>query len=326
MELSIVVGIFSIIAILVYKKEKVCIKDKSGKILVKNGKDSLEDILKYPYGTYIYEVYRKKIYDKKWILEKQKEVEYTQEIYEIYSNNKFEISKSLVYLKKDKNVVKEIVGKNPEYEDILNLPFGEYEVKIYLKNPYNFVEYFYNTIAFIHTRESKKQYANEVSKDKVEEIIRKTVDQDYYKIIRNISLLTISGKSKTSPIDKILIHKTGIYVISQIQAIGDISGLKLDRNFTVSYNDKKSKIYNPIKQNDTHLKALKNILGEDSKLTTSFIIFKDTAILNDSLLDVIDVKLLNEKNFEKSLIGTVKSKISYLSDSDIDRLYKKIVR
>lgn len=93
----------------------------------------------------------------------------------------------------------------------------------------------------------------------------------YKKILRNLYIPYNGG---TSEIDLIMLTEFGIYVIESKNYSGWIFGNENNKNWTVSYNrNTKEKLYNPIWQNNTHIKALTNYLQITDNGINSLIIF-----------------------------------------------------
>lgn len=88
--------------------------------------------------------------------------------------------------------------------------------------------------------------------------------------------------NKTSEIDVIMIHTSGIYVIESKNWYGNIKGVEDEENWVCDYGNKKIEFYNPIMQNNTHINELKNLLA-DSRFNTfkSFIVFTNRVIKLD---------------------------------------------
>lgn len=78
-----------------------------------------------------------------------------------------------------------------------------------------------------------------------------------YSVINNI-LLEVEGK--TSQIDHIVISPYGMHIIETKNYNGWIFGDEESLYWTQILFNKKSKFYNPIKQNEGHINILKNIL------------------------------------------------------------------
>lgn len=99
----------------------------------------------------------------------------------------------------------------------------------------------------------------------------------YKKILRNLYIPYNGG---TSEIDLVMLTEFGIYVIESKNYSGWIFGSENNKNWTVSYNrNTKEKLYNPIWQNNTHIKALTNYLQITDNGINSLIIFGGAAEL-----------------------------------------------
>lgn len=77
-------------------------------------------------------------------------------------------------------------------------------------------------------------------------------------------------------IDHILLSPNGIFVIETKNYTGWIFGSENQRNWTQAIYKKKSNFYNPVMQNNTHIKALQNYLNMDVTLH-SIIVFSNAA-------------------------------------------------
>nr|WP_272878487.1 nuclease-related domain-containing protein [Clostridium sp. Cult3] len=100
----------------------------------------------------------------------------------------------------------------------------------------------------------------------------------YSKILVNTY---IPKDDKTTEIDIIFIHQTGIYVIESKNYGGWIFGNENNKNWLQTFkNGHKSYFYNPIWQNNTHIKCLKNLLkDEKDDVYTSIIVFSERCTL-----------------------------------------------
>ena len=79
------------------------------------------------------------------------------------------------------------------------------------------------------------------------------------KVLYNIYLPKRNGKP--TGIDLVFIHETGIYVIESKNYSAWIYGNGDDQDWTQVFpNGKKYPFYNPIKQNETHIRALQHVL------------------------------------------------------------------
>lgn len=318
MIILVTILIFVILSIMLYQQEKVEVKNINGDILLYNVKDSLECILDKPYGTYIYTIYSKKIFEKEYTKKSEKKVEYSKDTYAIFARSRYMPKGVFIpykcIIKCNKNKIYENVnGKIIEYKDLINYPYGEYEVKIYLKNPYNNVEFYEDTRYILHTEVTKKEYY------KNEKDIEDICSGDYYKLLHNVN---IKGKYN---VDKVFLHKTGIYLIYTINKKGKIKGISTDRFWYVINNDNKERVYNPILQSKSHIDGLNKILKlEENRLVTTIIVLDNESYLENFNKNLENIYIINEKDLKKTLLNIFSRNLSFLSVKDIDNMYKNL--
>lgn len=96
--------------------------------------------------------------------------------------------------------------------------------------------------------------------NRVKRIIGKTIENEQY-VINN---LILANEGKTSQIDHIVINKRGMFVIETKNYSGEIYGSENQREWTqvLAYGNVKNKLYNPLKQNATHVYNIKKIIGK----------------------------------------------------------------
>lgn len=90
----------------------------------------------------------------------------------------------------------------------------------------------------------------------------KNVENEKY-VINNLMIENDEGK--TSQIDHVLINKNGIFVIETKNYAGRIYGKENHLEWTqvLAYGKIKNKLYNPLKQNATHIYRIKKIIGNE---------------------------------------------------------------
>ncbi|WP_286971866.1 NERD domain-containing protein [Flavobacterium sp. UBA4854] len=140
-------------------------------------------------------------------------------------------------------------------------------------------------------------------------------DKSDYKVINNVVLKT---GAITTQIDHIVISSFGVFVIETKNYKGWIVGYENSKYWTQVIYKYKTKFYNPILQNEGHIKALKNCLKVYSDLEyISIVVFCTKANIKvDTNIDVINVNLL---------IKTIKkySRVN-LSETDKENIFQKI--
>jgi hypothetical protein len=152
------------------------------------------------------------------------------------------------------------------------------------------------------------------------------------KYLSDIMIQNHYHKSKTgySQIDHVVISPYGLFVIETKNYGGEIKGNRRDEKWTVS---NQPPMYNPIRQNYGHIKALQNILFDFKKLTfVSMISFTGRCQLSvdpelrkieSNELVVYDFKL-NDYIERKLSHWKVKGTQPTLSEQDITRIHETI--
>ena len=132
------------------------------------------------------------------------------------------------------------------------------------------------------------------------------------KKLRNIYIPKDDGS--TSEIDVLYITQKGIFVFESKNCSGWIFGKESDQYWTVSLpNGQKNKLYNPIRQNRSHIKWLKNYLGKDIPMY-SIIVFSDRCELKKMVVESSDVRVIKWE----SLYSTVREIWDSVDDANID--------
>jgi hypothetical protein len=99
-----------------------------------------------------------------------------------------------------------------------------------------------------------------LGENKVSLIIGETIENQQY-VINN---LTFVEQGKSFQIDHVVINPRGIFVIETKNYSGEIYGSENQLEWTqvLSYGKVKNKLYNPLKQNATHIYKVKKIVGK----------------------------------------------------------------
>ncbi|EPZ43797.1 nuclease-related domain-containing protein [Alicyclobacillus acidoterrestris] len=80
-------------------------------------------------------------------------------------------------------------------------------------------------------------------------------------IIRN-NVLIPNGDSDTAQIDHVILSPYAIFVVETKNIHGRVTGRQNDQFWTVWTNKGTYDLYNPIRQNQGHIRALRNVLGD----------------------------------------------------------------
>lgn len=97
------------------------------------------------------------------------------------------------------------------------------------------------------------------------------------------------GQGSTE-IDVIMLHRSGIYVFESKNYQGAVYGTEHQSQWCHCTKNKYS-FYNPISQNETHIRALRKILGEDYTYH-NIIVFGNEASLHTDCENVVNLKKL----------------------------------
>ncbi|WP_291275219.1 NERD domain-containing protein [Flavobacterium sp.] len=141
------------------------------------------------------------------------------------------------------------------------------------------------------------------------------LDKSKYKVINNIVLKT--GEI-TTQIDHLVISDFGIFVIETKNYKGWILGNENSEYWTQVIYKRKEKLYNPIRQNLSHIKTLKNCLSEYPNLEyKSIIVFSSSAEIKvNTRTDVVNLS---------RLLATIKRYTSTnLTEIEKENIFEKI--
>lgn len=140
---------------------------------------------------------------------------------------------------------------------------------------------------------------------------------------RILTNLYLPGKDgKTTEIDLLMIHSTGIYVFESKNYSGWIFGDDKARYWTQSLNGgKKNKFFNPIWQNRGHISALSKVLGngyEDHLF--SYIVFSERCELKKSINELQGVVVLKRNRLLLKLRQDMSDRNAIFMKAEMDEL------
>ena len=143
----------------------------------------------------------------------------------------------------------------------------------------------------------------------------------YHKVLFNIYIP--NGNDKTTEIDLVYIHETGIYVIESKNYSGWIFGDgKSQKWMQIFPNGQKFSFYNPIKQNKGHIKALKVLLPSiEAAQFTSVIVFSERCQLKKVTCEEKDTYVIKRNNLTKLMKQQIQNSPNFLEATYIDKIY-----
>lgn len=142
------------------------------------------------------------------------------------------------------------------------------------------------------------------------------------KILRNVYVPKDNGE--TSEIDLLYITQKGIFVFESKNYSGWIFGDEKSQKWTMMLpNKEKHSFYNPIKQNQTHIKWLRNYIGEEIPLF-SIIVFSERCELKKVTIASSDIKVI-KRDFTYATVRDIWNKNEdCLSGEEVENLYKNL--
>lgn len=134
-------------------------------------------------------------------------------------------------------------------------------------------------------------------------------------------------KGRTSEIDVIMLHETGIYVFESKNYSGWIFGDEKSQYWTQCLNAKtKNRFYNPIMQNHTHIKALQEYLNlKGTQRIFSYIIFSQRCELKKISNSPENITVVRRPDMLKALKNRMKNLLAFYSREQIDEMYEKLL-
>lgn len=108
------------------------------------------------------------------------------------------------------------------------------------------------------------------------------------KVLINLLIPRVGSINEYSEIDIILLHPNGLFVLELKNYSGYIYGKKDNEYWNVGRNNENGRkvyqFYNPIKQNEQHIKDLKKVISEDFR---NYVIFNDSIELDSMIENVL---------------------------------------
>ncbi len=146
------------------------------------------------------------------------------------------------------------------------------------------------------------------------------------KILINTYLPKAGKPEETTEIDVLLIHTKGIFVLESKNYSGWIFGKEKDRYWTQCLNSRtKTKFYNPISQNATHIKALQKTLPQiPNEAFNSIIVFSERCELK-KLTVQSNIPVIKRNNLLHIMRDIIESSDTNFDDMQIEEIYYAII-
>lgn len=141
------------------------------------------------------------------------------------------------------------------------------------------------------------------------------------KLINNL-LIKVHGTY--AQIDHVYITNTAIYVIETKNYSGTIYGKETDDKWTCVYrNGVKHSLYNPVKQNDTHIARLRELLQDDSIKVIPIVIFTNDSCKFKYKVDTVYTLNDFKNNYNTMLVKNITGKETMMN---MDEYYNKLMK
>jgi hypothetical protein len=133
-------------------------------------------------------------------------------------------------------------------------------------------------------------------------------------------------KGGTTEIDVIMIHEKGIFVIESKNYSGWIFGNENSKYWMQTFkNGQKERFYNPVWQNQTHIKHLMKLLNvEYGYFIKSIIAFSERCTLKKIELESKDIKVINRYRLDRAVREFIRDSSVNFTDADINSWYNKL--
>jgi ssDNA-binding Zn-finger/Zn-ribbon topoisomerase 1 len=144
------------------------------------------------------------------------------------------------------------------------------------------------------------------------------------KILRNVYIPKENGE--TTEIDVLFITQKGIFVIESKNYSGWIYGDEWDTYWTASLsNGEKNQFYNPIRQNETHMRWLEHYLKDEIPLF-SIIAFSVRCELREVEIEESDAHVIKRDKLYATIRKIWKKSENWLDEEEIAAIYEKLER
>lgn len=150
----------------------------------------------------------------------------------------------------------------------------------------------------------------------------------YKRFLFNVYLPKENGE--TTEIDIILLHESGIHVFESKNYSGWIFGTETQKYWTQTLpagrgKTKKSRFFNPIMQNEGHLKWLQQFLGHEQDVPFySYIVFSERCTLKNVTLTSGSHYVINRYDVLNAVQRNSANARVRLTSNEIDNLYAKL--
>lgn len=132
----------------------------------------------------------------------------------------------------------------------------------------------------------------------------------------------------STELDIIMLHETGVYVFEVKNYGGWIFGSENQKEWTQTLPNgakaQKEKFYNPVIQNNSHVKWLKQFIDDESLCYQSYVVFSDRSVFKDVHVSGTSTIVLHLSQLCESVMNKISNGIICLTTTQIEELYNKL--
>lgn len=153
-------------------------------------------------------------------------------------------------------------------------------------------------------------------------------ERDGSKLLWNVYIPTEYGK--TTEIDMILITKKGVIVIESKNYSGWIFGNERNTNWTQTFpagygRSHKFRFYNPIRQNNNHIKQLARLIQTKVPYYFSIVVFSDECTLKDITINSQRVTVLYQSQLNDEVERMMREERDIFSQMKVEEIYNQLL-
>ena len=144
--------------------------------------------------------------------------------------------------------------------------------------------------------------------------------------IRTIHNVYVEKNGFTTEIDIIAITEKGLFVLESKNYGGWIFGdERSDKWMQMFVSGEKNQFYNPIKQNEGHIRKLSNYLSISPICIFSYIVFSDRCELKKVPRDTDYIKVIKRNQLLWRLKDELKNRCNIFTPADVDAIYNRLL-
>ena len=170
-------------------------------------------------------------------------------------------------------------------------------------------------------KKAKTDYIGRVGENTTLSIV-KSISRDF-KVLQNLYIPTVKGN--TTEIDTIAITSRGIFVFETKNYSGTIYGNTTDKNWRAEVYKKTNEFYNPILQNETHIKYLKRTIAVNVPFF-SIIVLSDRCTIGDIDVGYSGVKVVKMSGLHMLVVSLYNHNPMNVPEILQETIYKKLIK